>query len=102
MTQSNKFEITGEDVTLVKDEGILKQILREVDAFTEYFRGDYNEVEVGFVDGLFEMYKLRELIIKTKVEIPTKELMRSYNHRFGTSLFTSRIQQGSYVCQSVL
>ena len=29
MTQSNKFEITGEDVTLVKDEGILKQILRE-------------------------------------------------------------------------
>ncbi len=29
MTQSNKFEISGEDVTLVKDEGILKQILRE-------------------------------------------------------------------------
>ena len=29
MTQSNKFELTGEDVTLVKDEGILKQILRE-------------------------------------------------------------------------
>jgi hypothetical protein len=28
MTQ-NKIEVTGEDVTLSKDEGILKQIIRE-------------------------------------------------------------------------
>ena len=29
MTQSNKIEVAGEDITLVKDEGILKQVLRE-------------------------------------------------------------------------
>ena len=29
MTQSSKIELTGEDVTLLKDEGILKQVLRE-------------------------------------------------------------------------
>ena len=29
MTQLNSIEVTGEDVTLVKDEGILKQIIRE-------------------------------------------------------------------------
>jgi len=33
------------------------------------FKGDYEEVEVGFVDGLFELYKLRELILKSKEEI---------------------------------
>lgn len=29
MTQENKIEVKGEDVTLAKDEGILKQVLRE-------------------------------------------------------------------------
>ena len=47
-----------------------KQTLQEIDATTkEYMRGDYEELEVGFVDGLFEMYKLRERIAKTKEEI---------------------------------
>ena len=31
-------------------------------------RGDYEELEVDFVDGIFEMYKLREWIAKTKEE----------------------------------
>ena len=46
---------------------------------------------MGFVDGLFEVYKLRELISKAKGEILSTELISSYNHRFGTSLFTSNI-----------
>ena len=29
MTQENKIEIKGQDITLEKDEGILKEILRE-------------------------------------------------------------------------
>ena len=31
-------------------------------------RGDFEDIEVGFVDGLFEMYKLRELIAKTSTK----------------------------------
>ena len=30
------------------------------------FKGGYEEIEMGFVDGLFELYKLRELILKSK------------------------------------
>ena len=44
-----------------------KQTLPEIHAPTkEYLRGDCEELEVGFVNGLFEMYKLRERLAKTK------------------------------------
>ena len=56
-----------------------------------YIKGDYKEIEVGFVDSLFEMYKLRELIAKAYEEILSKEMMNSYNHSFGTGLYTSII-----------
>ena len=46
---------------------------------------------MGFVDGLFKMYKLRELIAKTKEEIISDGLISSYKHRLGTNLFTSSI-----------
>ena len=32
-------------------------------------KGEFDDVEVGFVDGLFELYKLRDLISKYKAEI---------------------------------
>ena len=50
----------------------------------DYIRGDYEEIEVGFVDGLFEMFKLRELITKAKGQILAKEVhvTNLYNHRF--------------------
>ena len=59
--------------------------MQEVDASTkEYLRGDYKELEVGFVS-LFEMYKLRKLIAKTKEEILSDCLISSYKHRFRTN-----------------
>ena len=48
-----------------------KQTFYEVHELTEayfYFIGDCNEVEVGFVDGLFKINKLRELITKATRE----------------------------------
>ena len=38
-------------------------------------REDYEELQVGFVDGLFELYKLRELIAKIKEEIVSNGLL---------------------------
>ena len=47
-----------------------KQALPGIDDPTEeYLRGDYEELEVGFVDGLFAIYKLRERTAKTKEEL---------------------------------
>ena len=66
--------------------------MQEVGASTkEYLRGDYKELEVSFVDGLFKMYKLRKLIAKTKEEILSDGLISSYKHRFRTNLFPSNI-----------
>ena len=47
---------------------------------------DYEQI---FVDGLFEQYKVRELILKTKEEIPSHSTLSTYKHRFSTSLVTS-------------
>jgi len=46
---------------------------------------------VGFVDGLFEMYKVRELIAKTKAEIISDGMASNFKHKFGTNLFTNYI-----------
>ena len=51
--------------------------------------------EVGFVDGLFEMYKLRELIALTKAKIISEGVTSMYKHKFGTNLFTSNIKRKS-------
>ena len=59
-------------------------------------------IEVGFVDGLFEMYKLREAIAKAKAEILSNELMSSYTHRFGTALFTSNITFRSSTIENII
>lgn len=53
MTQSNKIEVAGEDVTLVKDEGILKQVLREGTGDEKPFKGDmvYVHYDGQLLDG---------------------------------------------------
>ena len=57
---------------------------------------------MGFVDGLFELYKLRELISKSKEEILSNGLLSTYKHRFGTSLFTSNITFRSSTIESII
>ena len=67
-----------------------KQTVQKCDVTTsKYMQGDYEELEVGFIDGLFKRYKLRELIAKMKEGIISNGVLSTYKHRFGTSLFTS-------------
>ena len=69
-----------------------KQTSKEVEESTKsYLRGDFEKIEVDFVDGLFEMCKLRELIAKTKAEIISDGMASTYKHKFGTTLFTNNI-----------
>ena len=76
-----------------------KQTLHEVDVTTgSDIKGDFEEVEVGFIDSLFEIYKVRELILKAKEEILSNEMISSCNHRFGTSLFASTI---TFICSTI-
>ena len=61
-----------------------KQTSKEVKESTKsYLWGNFEEIEVGFVDGLFEMYKLRELIAKTKAEIISDGMTSTYKHNSG-------------------
>ena len=54
-----------------------KQTNKEVEESTKsYLRGDFEDIEVGFVDGLAEMYKLREQIAKTKADIISDGITR--------------------------
>ena len=64
-------------------------------------RGDYEELEVVFVYGIFELYKLRELILKSKAEILSNEVILSYNHRFGSVFFNSNITFRSTMIESI-
>ena len=53
---------------------------------------DENEqIEVGFVDGLFEMYKLRSEISKARAEIISTSSLQGYRHKFEKFLFNSFI-----------
>jgi hypothetical protein len=48
-------------------------------------------MELGFVDGLFELYKLRCDIETAKAEIMATRVLSGYRHSFGTFLFNSFI-----------
>ena len=39
---------------------------------------------MGFVDGLFEMYKLREGVAKAQAELISYSVISSYTYKFGT------------------
>ena len=54
-------------------------------------RGEFDDVEVGFVDGLFEMYKIRQLIAKYKAEITANGILKAITHQNGSYLFNSNI-----------
>ena len=44
------------------------------------------QIEVGFVDGLFEMFKLRIEIAKARAELISTSVLSGYRHKFGTFL----------------
>ena len=85
------------------DKAYNKQTNKEVEVSTKaYLRGDFEDIEVGFVDGLFEMYKLRELIAKTKADIISDGTASSYKHKFGTNLFMNNITFRSARIESIV
>ena len=59
-------------------------------------------IEVGFVDGLFEMYKLREEIRKARSEIIAESVVSSYNHKFGSFLFGTHLHFRSSVIENAI
>ena len=61
-----------------------------------------NEDKVGFVDGLFEMYKLREEIRKARAEIISESVMSSYNHKFGSFLFGTHLHFRSTIIDNAI
>ena len=50
-----------------------------------------DEIELGFVDGLFELYKVRGDIEKARQEIMATKMLSGYRHSFGFFLFNSFI-----------
>ena len=48
-----------------------------------------DEIEVSFVDGLFEMYKLRLEIAKARADLISDSVLPGYRHKFGTFLFNA-------------
>ena len=66
---------------------------RYQDVATEALKSDKSadkeQIEVGFVDGLFEMYKLRIEIANARAELISNSYLQGYRHKFGTFLFNS-------------
>ena len=58
------------------------------------------EVEVGFVGGLFELYKLRKT--KAKSELIANSAISTYNHQFGTFIFRNHIDYRSSLIESLI
>ena len=65
-------------------------------------QADEQEVKVGFVDGLFEMYKLRCDIAKARAELLADSAMSTYNHKFGTFIFGNHIDYRSSWIESLI
>ena len=58
-------------------------------------------IEVGLVDGLFEMFKIREEIKKPKSEIIAESIISSYNHKFGKFLLGTHLNFRASVIEKV-
>ena len=72
----------------------VKKVLHAQDEATHALKSDdieENEIELGFVDGLFELYKLRCDIEKARAEIMATKILSGYRHSFGAFLFNSFI-----------
>ena len=63
---------------------------------------DEEEIEVGFVDGLFKMYKLRCDIEKANAELIAGGVVSTYNHNFGTFIFGNHINYRSSLIESTI
>ena len=57
----------------------------------ENFVDDEENIEVGFVDGLFEMFRLREEIKTARSEIIAESVISSYTHKFGSVLLETHL-----------
>ena len=72
----------------------VKKVLIAQDEATYGFKNDDKEedtIELGFVDGLFELYKLRCEIETSRAEIMATKMLSGYRHNFGSFLFNSFI-----------
>ena len=54
-------------------------------------KDENKQIEVGFVDRLFEMYKLRNEITKARAEIISTSSLQGYRHKFRIFLCNSLI-----------
>ena len=61
-----------------------------------------NDDEFGFVDGLFEMYKLGEEINKARSEIIAEFIILSYNHKFGSFLLGTHLAFRSSIIEKAI
>ena len=73
---------------------MLKSLRKEISrrsyrSFKSDKSDEKEQVEVGFVDGLFEMYKLRSEIAKARAELISYSTLQGYRHKFGTFLFNA-------------
>ena len=72
----------------------VKKIINPQDEATHALKSDdreEKEIELGFVDGLFELYKLSCDIEKARSEIMATKILSGYCHRFGSFLLNSFI-----------
>ena len=60
------------------------------------------EVEVGFIDGLFEMYKLGKEIGEANSGLIASSAISTYNHKFGTFIFGNHIDYRSSWIESLI
>ena len=67
-----------------------------------YKGNEEEEVEVGFVDGLFELYKLRKEITKARSEIIAYSAISTSNQKFGTYIFGCHMDYRSSLNESLI
>ena len=84
-----------------------KEKLRSAqDEATNALKSDRNEenerMELGFVIGLFEMYKVRCDIAKARTELLSTSVLSGYRHKFGTFPFNSFICYRSSMIEDLI
>ena len=83
-----------------------ERIIRAQDEATHALKSDKNDenkrIELGFADGLFEMYKLRCDIAKARTELLSTSVLSGYRHKFGTFPFNSFICYRSSMIEDLI
>ena len=60
------------------------------------------DVEEGFVDGHFKLYKLRKETAKARCEIMVDSAVSTYNHKFATHIFGNQMDYRSSLIESLI